>query len=217
VSSGNNVVDLAFRLKGDTVAADHGYALYSTLSRVLPQLHGESEIGIHPIRGRLIGSRQLALTSDSSLVLRLPAEHIPEAIRIAGKRLDLNGNHLRVGVPTVHALLPAPSVVSRLVTIKGSTEAEAFLSAAQRQLVALGIDASASLIPHRMAMSIEAQVGSQDAVVRRTVRIRDREIVGFAVRVDGLSADESVSLQATGIGGRRRFGCGLFNPISGQE
>jgi CRISPR-associated protein Cas6 len=165
----------------------------------------------------LIGSRQLALTSDSSLVLRLPAEHIPEAIRIAGKRLDLNGNHLRVGVPTVHALLPAPSVVSRLVTIKGSTEAEAFLSAAQRQLVALGIDASASLIPHRMAMSIEAQVGSQDAVVRRTVRIRDREIVGFAVRVDGLSADESVSLQATGIGGRRRFGCGLFNPISGQE
>jgi CRISPR-associated endonuclease/helicase Cas3 len=48
------------------------------------------------------------------------------------------------------------------------------------------------------------------------LRIRDREIVGFALHVDGLGATDSLRLQATGIGGRRRFGCGVFAPTKTQ-
>jgi CRISPR-associated endonuclease/helicase Cas3 len=33
-------VDLAFRLTGRKVPVDHGYALYSAMSRLLPELHG---------------------------------------------------------------------------------------------------------------------------------------------------------------------------------
>ena len=40
----------------------------------------------------------------------------------------------------------------------------------------------------------------------------DKEIVGFALRVEELTAEESIRLQEKGIGGRRRFGCGIFVP-----
>ena len=41
-------VDLAFRLTGSKVPVDHGYALYSALSRLLPEIHGAKNIGVHP-------------------------------------------------------------------------------------------------------------------------------------------------------------------------
>ena len=46
-------------------------------------------------------------------------------------------------------------------------------------------------------------------------RDENKEIVGFAVRVEDLTAEESIGLQEAGIGGRRRFGCGVFIPASG--
>jgi Cas6 Crispr len=44
-------VNLAFRLTGSKVPVDHGYALYSAISRILPEIHGAKNIGVHPIRG----------------------------------------------------------------------------------------------------------------------------------------------------------------------
>jgi len=44
-------VDLAFRLTGSKVPVDHGYALYSAISRLLSEIHGATNIGVHPIRG----------------------------------------------------------------------------------------------------------------------------------------------------------------------
>jgi hypothetical protein len=45
------IVDLAFRVTGPTVAVDHGYALYAAISRLIPEIHNTTGIGIHPIRG----------------------------------------------------------------------------------------------------------------------------------------------------------------------
>jgi CRISPR-associated protein Cas6 len=49
-------------------------------------------------------------------------------------------------------------------------------------------------------------------LVRRTLEIAGRTVVGYAVEVSGLTAEESIILQENGIGGRRRFGCGIFIP-----
>ena len=206
------VVDLSFLLRGTSIPADHGYALYSAISRHLPWLHGDRSVGVHPVQGRLIGQRQLALNELSRLVLRLPASKIPEAICLAGKRLDLEGALLMVGVPTVQSLLPHSSLRSRLVIIKGFTEPTPFLEAVLRQLDQLGVNSSVALVPHRRGLSVEAQIGSRETVVRRTLRIRDKEVVGFAVQAVGLGPQDSLALQATGLGGRRRFGCGIFLP-----
>ena len=47
---------------------------------------------------------------------------------------------------------------------------------------------------------------------RQVLRIKGKRIVGYALQVAGLNAEESVRLQELGLGGRRRMGCGFFVP-----
>jgi CRISPR-associated protein Cas6 len=35
-------------------------------------------------------------------------------------------------------------------------------------------------------------------------------VVGYALRVNGLTEEGSIRLQEEGLGGRRRMGCGIF-------
>jgi CRISPR-associated protein Cas6 len=48
---------------------------------------------------------------------------------------------------------------------------------------------------------------------RRILTVKDKKIVGFSLLAHGLSDEDSIKLQAHGIGGRRAMGCGIFNPI----
>jgi CRISPR-associated protein Cas6 len=197
-------IDLSFAVRGGPIAADHGYPLFAALCRHLPWLHAGEEIGVHPIRGPLLGNRLLAIASESRLVLRL----------LAGKSLEVDGASLTVGVPTVTPLIPAATLRSRLVTIRGFTDAPAFLDATTRQLTELGVQATPQLL---MRQAVSSTQGATDraagTVLRRTLRIRDREVVGFALQVADLTAEESLLLQEAGLGGRRRFGCGIFVPM----
>jgi CRISPR-associated protein Cas6 len=188
-------VDLAFRVQGTSVPVDHGYSLFSAISRVIPALHGEGGIGVHSMRGRYGGEGRLRLTPSSRLIVRLPADRIGPFLRLAGKRLDVDGCALVVGVPEARALRPASSLYARLVTIKGFMEVEPFNEAANRQLDTIGVRA-------------ELAVGR-----RRTLRVKDKQVVGFEVTASGLDAEDSVRLQEVGVGGRRRMGCGIFLPI----
>jgi CRISPR-associated protein Cas6 len=188
-------VDLAFRLTGPTIPVDHGYALYSAVSRLLPGLHTDKEIGIHPIRGRYVGDGGLQLTSSSRLTIRLPDDRIRDVLKLAGKRLELDGYQLQVGIPEVRALRASAVLYSRLVTIKGFMEVEPFLAAARRQLNPLGVSA-------------ELTVGE-----RRTLRVKDKQVLGFEVSAVHVDAAGSLRLQERGIGGRRHMGCGMFVPM----
>ncbi len=207
-------VDVVFRITGTEIPADHGYLLLSAVSRVVPQVHGDDHVGIHPISGRRIADRRLSLTEYSALTVRIDAERISDVLPLAGRALDLAGCQIGVGVPQTRALVPAARLYSRLVVIKGFLEPEPFLEAVRRQLAQLAIRAAASLVPQPevVAANRERVSGSHSPFVRRTLQIRDKQIVGFAVRVEDLSAEESLRLQETGLGGRRRFGCGVFVP-----
>jgi CRISPR-associated protein Cas6 len=185
-------VDLAFRLTGSKVPVDHGYALYSAISRILPEIHGAKNIGVHPVRGTYSGNGELMLRDSSRLVIRLESERIGEFLKLAGKRVDIDNHILRVGVPEVRLLRPRASLYSRLVTIKGFMESPAFVEAARRQLEKIGAKA-------------EIQVGE-----RRTFRVKDKQVVGFEVAALELDAEDSLRLQENGLGGRRHMGCGVF-------
>jgi CRISPR-associated endonuclease/helicase Cas3 len=126
----------------------------------------------------------------------------------------MDGSSLRVGAALSNSLLPAPVLYSRLVIIKGFTEPEPFLGAVRRQMEALQIEAEPG-IPHvRSKHSVEGRCHLGSSVpLRRTIEVHGKKIVGFAVRVDGLTAEESLRLQEVGIGGRRFLGCGLFIPF----
>jgi CRISPR-associated protein Cas6 len=189
------VVDLAFRLTGATIPVDHGYALYGAISRILPNLHADKEIGVHPIRGRYVGEGDLHLTSVSRLTLRLPDDRIGVVLNLAGKSLEVDGHRLQVGIPETRALRPAAALYSRLVTIKGFLELEPFLVAARRQVESLRVH-------------VELVVGE-----RRTLRVKDRKVVGFDLFAAQLDAEASFRLQEGGLGGRRHMGCGVFVPF----
>lgn len=49
--------------------------------------------------------------------------------------------------------------------------------------------------------------------LRRVLRVKDKKVVGYSLRVLGLTAEESIRLQEQGLGGRRRMGCGVFVPM----
>ncbi len=219
------IIDLCFRLQGKKIPADHGYALYAAISRFLPVVHTAGSatvatplrlLGIHPINGQLIGDRWLAITPRSRLTFRIDTSLIREVLPLAGKELDLDGSKLRVGVPTSRALRPAATLRSRLVTFKHHLEPDSFLVRAQEELTKHNIKATPGLIKRSGTKSLEGH--KEDTVgrspfVRRTLRIHDKEVVGYAMMVQGLTADESLRLQEYGLGGRRRLGCGIFVPV----
>jgi CRISPR-associated protein Cas6 len=199
-------VDLCFPVLGAQIPADHGYLLYSAVSRLLPAAHQADGYGIHPVRGQQLGGRTLQLTEHSRLVIRTDAEQIARFLPLAGKQLCLLDRNLRIGVPQVRSLVPAVALRSRLVTIKlpdvaaqsADAAAEVFRAAALRQLGELGVSTEALVSLGR----------------RRTLRIKDKEVVGYEVLVEGLTAEESIVIQERGLGGRRRMGCGVFVPCS---
>ena len=207
------IVDLAFRLSGDTIPADHGYALLGAISRIIPVVHGNDEVGIHPIVGPFIGERLIALDDASRLTFRLDSGLAGEVLPVAGEQLELDGHSIRVGVPETRPLVPAARLHCRLVMIKGFMEPGPFLEAVRRQLAELHIEGVPGLLRRQTEKALEgrsAATPDRCPFVRRTIRIRDKTIVGYAVEVQGLRAEESLLLQERGIGGRRRFGCGLF-------
>lgn len=207
------IVDIVFPVRGGTVPADHGYQLFSALNRVIPYLHGNPSVSIHPLRGQLAGNRSLRLTRESVLTVRASHELYASLLKLAGRDLTVGSNPIRLGVPRVLPLTPYPSLCSKLVTIKPYMEPESFLGAAGRQLEALGITAKPTLIPRPLSSRpFEGQTGSRSPFVRRTIAVRGRAIVGFALQIHGLSPEDSLLLQSKGLGGRHRMGCGIFVP-----
>jgi len=190
------------------IPADHGYHLYAALSNALPVLHQLNGIGVHPIRGTQIGNRMLGLNEHSALVLRIPDNRIGEFIQLAGKHLRVGVQPFRVGVPRVFPLTAAPALRSRLVTIKNGTDPERFLKEVRRKLDAFGV-------------AVEAQVALGK---RRTIRIKDKEVVGYEVIIEALTAEESLAIQENRTQGspemgwsRRHMGCAVFVPTAQPE
>jgi CRISPR-associated protein Cas6 len=206
----DRVVDLIFPLRGTAIPVDHAYPLFSALCRLIPWIHSDESLGVHPINGKIEAPRRLVVTERSTLRLRLSADRIPDLISLSAQQLDIEDGRVMLGFPSLVPLMPTTSGFSRLVTIRGFTDAEPFLEAVQRQLVMLGVQGVASLVPRPTTQPREGSSGGSGPWVRRTVRVRDKDIVGFALRVDHLTADESLRLQEHGLGGRRHFGCGLF-------
>lgn len=201
------MVDLSFAIVGNCeIPADHGYALYAGISRLLPAVHEPNGIGIHPIRGRLVGGRRMQICDVSRLTIRVAPERIADLLPLATKQLNIAGQLIRFGILQVYPLVASTALRSRLVTIKVSGDRnitsppneDSFFAAARRQLEALGISSEAQMTLGK----------------RRTLRVKDKEVVGYELLVSALTAQESIALQESGLGGRRHMGCGIFVPFN---
>ncbi|MFM2216673.1 MAG: hypothetical protein RL240_991 [Planctomycetota bacterium] len=193
----HDYIDLAFQImSASSIPSDHGYALFSSISKTLPTIHESNAIGIHPIRGTQVGNRQLQLNGNSRLTIRIRISEIPVCLPLAGKLLDITGAKIQVGVPEIRTLIPADRLASRLVTTKNCLDQVRFEAELKRQVSNLGADTT-----------LRYSIGK-----RRTIRIRDKEIVGYEVVLENLHPELSLAIQVNGIGGRRHMGCGIFLP-----
>lgn len=215
----NPILDLQFHLQGKQIPVDHGYALFGAISRVIPEIHDDQSVGILPIHGSLAGKRMMTIDRGSRLTLRLPTLRLKDFLPLAGRPLELKGQRLRVGIPEVRSLSPADRLHCRLAVIKGLMEPDSFLSGVQRQLDSLSISGKPALYEQPWALQHNEahKGGTRSPYLRRTLQIKGREIVGFALEVADLSPEDSIKLQERGIGGRRRFGCGHFIQVQEEE
>ena len=196
-------IELVFPVLGESIPIDHGYALYSALSRVVPELHSQDNgIAVSSISGQYIGAGKKQLRRGSSLRFRLPGDAIAKVLPLSGRIISIEDAKVQLGVPRVQALTPAANLIARIVTIKGYTESVGFLDAARIQLlgrVASG-EPSVPLIEH----------GPHAGRTRRKVlRVRDCRVGGLSLLVTGLTYDDSLVLQRVGLGGLRKMGCGI--------
>lgn len=208
----NTTVELVFKLKGSVIPADHGYQLFSALTKTMGEIHNKSEIALHNINGDPIDNRLLKLTEKSRLAFRLNSESIEQLLPLTGRCLTLGDHEIQIGTPQTFNLKTVSRLYSRLVVIKGYMEPDEFLEAAGRQIDALGVKGKRALIPVNETSKNAGGRGTRSPFLRRTIRISGKEVVGFALGVGDLTAEESLIIQEKGIGGRRHFGCGIFIP-----
>lgn len=214
---------MSFSLTGKQLPADHGYLLYSAISRATQRgtsptvrkgsvsgtgvppvsaLHKTDRLAIELISGFPSGPGLISLPDRGvTLRLRIPAEHYRDVLPLAGKRLDIGGHQIRLGLPVARPIEAAPSLYARVVTIKKFTEADPFIEAVKRKLDSFGVKGR-----------VELPRDEQGRYRRRIVTIHGKSVVGFSVAVHDLNDEDSIKLQSFGVGGRRAMGCGIFNP-----
>lgn len=203
----NNIINLWFPVRGEYLYADQNHRLLASLSQKCPAIHKIKNIAINTIAGIPDKQGKIALTRSSKLLIRLPVEAIAQVYSLAGQTLTIGSYAVRLGNPELQTLQAVDTLKARLVTIKGYTEPQSFLEAAQRQLEALdiqgriGIPANDKGEPKRLTLKIN-----------KAEQKKSYTIVGFSVVVDNLTPESSIKLQAHGIGGKRRMGCGVFYP-----
>src|SRR5437588_7849503 len=257
-------INVSFALSGKQLPADHGYLLYSAISRVTgsagvppavrvstasssdrpsAKLHKADWLAIELISGFPTGRGLITLPDrGATLRLRIPADHYRDVLPLAGKRLDIGGHQIRLGLPVARPLEPAPSLYARVVTIKKFTEPEPFLEAVKRKLDQFGVKGRVEL-PRDVAQTVSLRSDDNSKPEtensklnfpyrRRIVTIHGKSVVGFSVSVHELNDEDSLLLQAGAVkvassdGGtaqwqtifsRRAMGCGIFNPIATEQ
>jgi CRISPR-associated protein Cas6 len=204
----DDVLDVAFTIKCQTLPVDHAWALSSRLLEVLPWLDEEEQAGVHLIHGAASGNgwyrpeetpnALLHLSRRARLRLRLPRHRLNDARKLSGKTLDICGHALRVGESEAHRLNPLPTLFSRYVITREAVEEEEFLQQAMDHLIKLDIDCRKLLcgITHTLAFP-------EGPVFTRSLMVAE------------LTQEHSIRLQQAGLGEGRRLGCGLFIPHKG--
>ncbi len=204
-------VDCTFPVFGDSCPMEHYYLLQGGLSRLVPAFHGPAgEFRFAAITGDLGERGLLRITGKSRLRVRVPAERIVSVLPLAGQSVLVGKHTIRLGNPTVQALTPAPLLAAKIVTFKNAEEPARFLAHAGERLRELGIQGEP-------AIPLTEKGRHAGEPRREIIRIKGHCIIGYALQVSGLSADESIRLQESGLGGRTRMGCGFFLPYRPRE
>ncbi|WP_416667851.1 type I-MYXAN CRISPR-associated protein Cas6/Cmx6 [Egbenema bharatensis] len=210
-----NFLEIQFSLRGKTLPADHGYALYSAVKQRLQESKDESlpsdlpaEVHLCSIPGVPDRAGLIYLNRGSRFRLRCPSEQMQTWYRFLQNQVfDIRGHLIRLVQPRITLPEASKTLASRMVTFKLDAIDHVelpryFLESCQKGLERLEVSGQAF---------IPSDVNGD--LARRTLQIRDKKIVGYSVVIEGLNQSDSLKLQWHGLGGRQHFGCGWFYPM----
>lgn len=191
------MVDIAFAIEGGPLPRDHRELLAAALEAALPWLADTPGAGVHRLNVVAMaadGGTQALLSQRTKLVLRVPRERADDAAVLVGRTLDLGGHRLHVGALQARELLPWGTLYAHVVAADADAvpDEATFMREVEGQLRELGV-------PCR-------------PICGRLQRLESGRLQGYSLMLDGLSAADSLRLQAVGIGRHRRLGCGVFVP-----
>jgi CRISPR-associated protein Cas6 len=211
-----NFLEIQFSLRGQTLPADHGYALYSAIKKLCqekqPTLLNEnnlsSDILISSIPGIPDKNGMIYLNRNSRFRLRCPPEQAQLWYRLFQNQvLDIRGHLIRLIQPRL--TLPETSQVlkARLVTFhleewESQSAPFHFLESCKKALERIEVNAQPFI-----------DSNSQGDLALRSLKIQNKNVLGYGLVIEGLKEDDSLKLQTYGLGGRKHFGCGWFYPV----
>lgn len=196
----DEALDLAFALSGTRLPGEHAEALWDALVQRLPWLADEPGVGVHAIRASW-NDGSLLLSRRARLVLRLPRRRQADAMALTGCTLQVDGERLGLGEARVRPLEPYPTLSARFVATGAADE--------------LAHQQSVEAMLGRLGMPLRFICGRM-----RAMRCGGLAVSGAEVVLHGLRPEQSIAMQARGLGAGRHLGSGLFLPhktISGID
>ena len=199
----DDVVDLAFRLRGESIEIDHAWALAQGLRELLDE-DTCARIGVHGIRMASSGNgwnrpeeadAELPLSRRARLLIRVQRDCVEQLQQLEDRRLVMGRQWVDVGACTERPLSSLGTLHARAISCDPEQSEGEFLQQAADELRAMGIEASRMLCGKSGAI----RAGGETLFTR-------------ALMIADLKPEESVALQQRGIGGDRLLGCGLFVP-----
>jgi CRISPR-associated protein Cas6 len=191
------IVELIFQVSTSRpimIPVDHSHALYGAIKNVVPEFASCDNLGIHTMRGTVFERGLLLLDRRKAMLrIRIPTEFIPKALKLAGRILRIHESSLCLGTARVALLNPSHTLWARMVTRKFDSHDECLAKVSLQK-------------------DIQGTYPNATFTIRRarTIRIHQKQILGFEVLAENLSPEDSIQLQSFGFGGRRAFGCGIF-------
>lgn len=205
-----NMIDVSYRISGRTLPVEHAHALSCAVQQSLPWFAQEHDAGLHLIHVAESGNgwvrpdaapgELLHLSRRTRLSLRIPAARLTDAQRLSGSTLDIDGHRLAVGEHKVRSLRPARTLFSRFVAASEQDSETKFVAQVTVELQRMGVQTQTLLC------------GKTHLIAAPDERLYTRSLL-----VAGLTPEESIALQDSGLGPGRKFGCGLFIPCKSIE
>ena len=106
---------ITFPVSGSEIPLDHGYAVFSAISGLVPEIHANRRVAIAPIRGVFKAPTTLTLAPFSRLTVITPLTLVPDLFVLSGKLLAIGGSPVLLGRMVLTPIAPCESVGSRLV------------------------------------------------------------------------------------------------------
>ena len=182
-----------FSLRGSHVLfpLDHGYILRSALSKPFPFLHGRHDLQIAPLRGTRTTSGMSQMDKSTTLHIRGLSNEEAQQMSEHGY-FYLNGQQVWLERCRVPVIQPSARLVSRLVLLRDCVSQQEFLDA----------------LVEKLPVGVYFSLGSNRATVIKTDPIKRWK--GYVVTLTNLTPEQSLDIQAHGIGHHKTLGCGVF-------